>query len=763
MGSRALFLVVASALLPAVATADDDDGLSDSELNLIIDGPPVPEAPANISRGEDGKATLRATRIEEPLEVDGRLDDGIYARVPGIEGFLQQEPVEGNPATEKTEVWVFYDNSNVYISARLTDSHPERMVANEMRRDNRNIWSQNESFSVILDTFYDRRNGFLFRTNPLGALFDAQVTDERNVNQDWNTVWYVKTSILEDGWTLEMALPFKSLRFGTGGSQVWGINFQRLVKWKNERTHLTRIPAAFDRNGLLRLSFAATLVGIETPTRATRLEVKPYVTGSLTTDRTAEPAYDNEGDGDVGFDVKYGVTKGLTFDFTYNTDFAQVEADESQVNLTRFSLFFPEKREFFLEGQGIFNFGGRDTRAFSFDGPSDMPVMFFSRRVGLSSDGAVPINAGGRLTGRAGAYTVGLLNITTSDVVGIDVPRTNFSVVRLKRDVFRRSNIGVIGTFRDENSDLTGANGLFGVDGNFTFYGNLNINTYYSKTYTPDLEESDTSYRGSVSYDADLYGFRAEHLLVDDNFNPDIGFVRRGNFIKSAGAVRKSLRPTWFEAIRKWDFEAKYDYYESADIGFVETKTIEVETRARLESGDFVNVTYRNNFEGLTEGFEIADGVVIPAGNYQFNRVRGGVWFGGHRRLSGWVGAEAGSFFGGDRTELTYRGRIEVTPQFSLEPNISVNWIDLPQGAFQTNLLTLRGTYTVSPRTFVGALVQYNSDAGSFTTNIRLRWEYSPGSDLFFVYSDGRDTLSGGSPLLENRSMVMKFTRLFRF
>ena len=730
---------------------------------LTIDGPPAPVAPNVVTRGEDGKVTLRAVRVDEPIRIDGQLDDRVYSEVQGIEGFLQQEPVEGQPATEETAVWIFYDNQNVYISAKLYDSQAERMVANEMRRDNRNIWSNNESFSVILDTFYDRRNGFLFRTNPLGALFDAQVTDERNVNSDWNTVWYVKTATQSNGWTVEMSIPFKSLRFGTGGAQIWGINFQRFVRWKNERTHLTRIPAAFDRQGLLRLSFAATLAGIETPTSARRFEVKPYVTGSVLTDRTADVPIENDGDGDVGFDVKYGVTKGLTFDFTYNTDFAQVEADETQVNLTRFSLFFPEKREFFLEGQGIFNFGGRQGSARGFQGPTDTPVMFFSRKIGLTEGDPVPIVAGGRLTGRAGAYSIGLLNITTNDAPQFGLPQTNFSVVRLKRDILRRSNIGVIATYRDENTDQTGDNALFGVDGNFTFYKNLNINTYLAKSETPELDGSDTSYRGSVNYDSDLRGFRAEHLVIDTNFSPDIGFVRRGDMRKTAGAARWSTRPTWFEPIRKWDFEGKYDYYERAGSGFVETKTFEFESRARLESGDFINFTYTNNFEGIFEDFEISDGVIIPPGNYKFNRARGGVWFGGHRKLSGWVGGEFGSFFGGTRTELSYRGRIEVTPQISLEPNIGVNWVDLPFGNFQTNLVTLRGTYTMSPRTFVGALIQYNSAASALTTNIRFRWEYRPGSDIFFVYSDGRDTFESGNPTLENRSIVMKFTRLFRF
>ncbi len=285
-----------------------------------------------------------------------------------------------------------------------------------MRRDNRNIEFSGSSFAVILDTFYDRRNGFLFQTNPLGALYDAQVTDERNTNSDWNTIWYVKSGRFAEGWTVEMAIPFKSLRYRAGTAQIWGVNFQRIIKWKNERSYLTPMPAAFNRDAIKKLSVAAALVGVEPPAKSMNLEIKPYVIGSSSTNLAADVPFENRGDADVGFDVKYGVTKSLVADVTYNTDFAQVEDDESQVNLTRFGLFFPEKREFFLEGQGIFNFGGRQSGrrgGFGGGGQSDTPNLFFSRRIGLSGSSKVPILTGGRLTGRAGPYSLGLLNIST--------------------------------------------------------------------------------------------------------------------------------------------------------------------------------------------------------------------------------------------------------------------------------------------------------------------------------------------------------------
>ncbi len=758
MRTAAAFLL-ASFAHPEGSPAKDSASLSREELNRLIDGPPAPQAPEVVSRDAGGRATLRAVRLPEPLQVDGRLEERVYRDVPSVTGFIQQEPNEGAPETEKTEVWVFFDGASVYFSARLWDSEPERMIANEMRRDNRGIFN-NENFAVILDTFYDRRNGFLFQTNPLGALWDGQVTDEEDTNSDWNTIWHVKSTRFPEGWTMEMAIPFKSLRYREGETQIWGINFRRIVKWKNEWVYLTPISAAFSREGIQRLSSAATVVGIETPERSMNLELKPYVTAEALTDRTIDPPMENDLDADFGFDAKYGVTKSLTFDFTYHTDFAQVEDDEAQVNLTRFDLFFPEKREFFLEGQGIFNFASPEGDPF--EGASDTPILFFSRRIGLVDEQEVPILAGGRLTGRAGPYTLGLLSISTDELLSAGAPQTNFSVVRMKRDVLRRSNIGIIGTYRTENLDGTGANAAMGLDGNFNFYENLNLNAYYAKTGTPGRSERDESYRAALSYDGDRYGFDAEHLLIGPDFNPEIGFVLRDDIRKTSLGARFSPRPESIEAVRKFDFEASYDLYQTT-AGDLETELFDVEFRTHFESSDMANLGYGRSQEVLFEPFEIVEGVFIPVGAYEFDRYQASYWFGRQRPVSGWLGLDFGGFFGGERTEFGYWGRVDFSSRLSLEPNIAINWVDLPGDSFTTELVRLRATYNLSPRSFVGALLQYNSEDDSFSTNLRFRWEYQPGSDLFLVYSEGRDTFSASSPLLESRSFVVKFTRLFRF
>ena len=729
-----------------------------SAMASRILGPPAPEAGEAVSRDADGRVTLRAFRLSEPITVDGVLDDPVYEQVPAADGFLQQEPDEGAPASESTRVWVFYDADSLYIAADLEEEHPERLMASEMRRDHRSIgW--NDSFQLVLDTFYDRRNGFLFHTNALGALFDAQVTDERNTNSDWNTVWWVKTQIGEDGWTMEIRIPFRSLRYAAGGAQLWGINFQRNIKHKNEKAFFTATPQAYNREALIRLSNAATLVGLEAPPGSRRMELKPYAIGS----QHHAPLRDtlNEWSGDVGADFKFGVTDGLTADVTWNTDFAQVEDDETQINLSRFSLFFPEKREFFLEGQGVFDFGGRQTHLFR--GPTDVPIPFFSRSIGISGGSAVPILGGARLHGRSGAYTMGLMNIQTGDVPGIDAQSTNFSAFRLKRDIFSRSNIGVIATHRNLNADGSGANSLYGVDGNFAPTEHLRVSTFYMATREPGVEAGHqaASYMGQFRYDTDLFDVSAERLYLGEDFNPGMGFVRRRDFTKNGGSVQFSPRPRGIDRIRQFEFKAEANQYDRLD-GEMETRKYSFEGRAIFESSDRFVVDHSLTEERLLEGFALSRDVDVPAGDYRFSRTGVRFWLGTHRAVSGYLRYEFGDFFGGTRREVSYWGRAEVNQRFSMEPNISLNWITVPQGEVRAQVSRLRATYTVSPRSFVGALVQYNSAAQLVSANVRFRWEYSPGSDVFVVFStnrDGDDGLSG----LTDRALVVKFTRLFRF
>ena len=426
-----------------------------------IQGPPPPVPPAVVARDELGRVTVRAIKLVEGIRVDGRLDEEVYEAVVPITGFIQQLPDEGLPGTERTEAWVMYDQNSMYVSARCYETAaPSEWVANEMRRDAIQL-RQNDSFSVLFDTFYDRRNGVAFLVNPIGGLADFAVTNEGIVNSDWNPVWDVRTGRFDGGWTVEMEIPFKSLRYRRGESQLWGVQLRRIIRRRTEASYLTPLPISAAQgnsviSGLWRVSQAASLIGVEPPEQTLNLEVKPYGIGGVTTDINDTPPKRNDLDGDVGFDVKYGITRNLTADFTYNTDFAQVEVDEQQVNLTRFSLFFPEKREFFLEGRDNFEFarGGAGGR-------SDAPTLFFSRHIGLQSGEVVPVIAGARVTGKVGSFDVGALNIQTDDEAVSSAESTNFTVIRVKLDVLRRSTVG--GIFTNRSVSLVGNGSNAGV------------------------------------------------------------------------------------------------------------------------------------------------------------------------------------------------------------------------------------------------------------------------------------------------------------
>jgi hypothetical protein len=762
----ATVLLLGGVLLTRAGEADQSTtaptaSVADVSLPFAFDGPPPPVAPATITRDSAGRATIRAVRLTSPIRLDGRLDEAVYESVPPISDFIQTEPREAEPATQKTEVWVMFDRSHVYVTVRLWESHPERMILNEMRRDNAALY-RNDHIDIVFDTFYDRRNGVLLSTTPIGGLVDAQITNERQFHTDWNPVWNVETGRFDGGWTAEFAIPFTSLRYRPGRAQIWGFNVQRENLWKNEISTLVPTPAALGARGVMQFSLAPTLVGLEAPPGSKNLDVKPYAVSNLTTDRTTTPGIANDLGGDIGLDVKYGITQNLTTDFTYNTDFAQVEADEQQVNLTRFSLFFPEKREFFLENQGTFAFGGASTSGAA----GDTPMLFYSRRIGLHENREVPIDAGGRLTGRVGRYTMGLLNLQADDVPALGVPASNFSVLRLKRDILRRSSIGAMYTGRSADPGGGGRNDAYGVDGTFAFFNNLNVNTYWAETRSdrPDgLADTGTSHRVQMDYAGDRYGLQLERLIVDEAFKPEVGYVRRGDIRRHFGQARFSPRPRASTVVRKLSWAASMAYIENGT-GRLETRDAEGEFAVELHNSDRVNIGYADIYEFLPGPFRIASGVILPIGGYDYAAVRAGYNMGQQRRSSANLSFEHGTFYNGHKTTLGIsRGRLNLTPQLSIEPSFSVNWVDLVEGSFTTRLAGSRLTYTMTPRMFASALLQYNSGNNALAANVRLRWEYRPGSELFVVFNEQRDTLAAPFPALANRSLIVKINRLFRF
>jgi hypothetical protein len=733
------------------------------QLSAQVRGPvvPPPVAPSTIARDDRGQATIRAVRVDRPIRLDGRLDEEVYQTIPAIDGFIQQEPSEGAPTTENTQVWVLFDDSNVYVSARCFDSNPERDVITELRRDNNNI-TQNESFTVVFDTFLDRRNGLFFQTTPLGAFRDQAIVDDV-LNSNWNTVWDVRTGRFEGGWTAEFSIPFKSLRYPEPGPQVWGVNFRRVVKWKNEYAYLTAMPASYGTGQAIgRMGPAGTMVGLETPSVSKNIELKPYAVASSTTDNTATVPFTNDFKGNGGFDFKYGLTRSLIADVTVRTDFAQVEEDVQQVNLTRFSLFFPEKRDFFLEGQGIFAFGGIGSG--NGGSPGDVPVMFFSRQIGLLRGQEVPVLAGARVTGRTGRYSLGALNIETGDKPSAGAEATNFTTLRLKRDILRRSNIGVIATHRSVGINGGGANTLLGADANFFLLTNLTANAFYAQTETPGLNDGTATYRGTFEYAGDRYGFAVEHLLIGRHFNPEVGYVRRTDFRRSFGEARFTPRPKRRNRVRKYTFLGSMDYVTDASVTAVQNKELRGYFNTEFQNSDQYSVEFTNGYELIPRAFAIAPGVIVPVGGYDSRNVRTTYSLGQQRPISGRIAVGYGTLYEGTRTEASYSGRVAIVPQFALEPSITLNWVDLPYGKFDAQLLNSRFIFTPSPRMILSSLVQYNVSGDTISSSVRLRWEYRPGSELFLVYSDGRNLLDAQTPTgLLNRSFAVKVTRLLRF
>jgi len=732
--------------------------------------PPVP--PEVVSRDAEGHAVLRTTRLPSPMTFDGRLDEPFYETIRGASDFLQQEPVEGSPASDKTEVWVFFDDKNIYFSARLWETHPDRRVTSDMRRDSSNLYN-NDHIGVLFDTFEDGRNGFGFSSNAQGGMFDWQVTNEQPSN-NWNGLWEVRTAVFDQGWTAEFVIPFRSMRFKEGSEQ-WGINVRRMVRWRNELTFLSQVPVSWGRRGLSKVSSVGTLVGLQSPDKLRNFDVKPYALGSTTTNHRSTPALSNDGAGEFGVDAKWGITQSVVTDFTYNTDFAQVEDDEAQVNLTRFSVLFPEERDFFLEGQDVFNFagaganqggGGQGPTAINMGGGGGgnvTPIVFFSRRIGLQNGQVVPILGGARLLGRGNGFQVGALQMRTEGVDAAGAPASDFSVLRVNRDILRRSRIGLIATRRDPGATAGDTAYSYGIDSTLNPLDTLSINTYWAGTSGKAGALNDrSSYRANVNWNADLAGVQVEHLFLGDQFNPEIGFLRRTAFRRTYGQARFSPRPARWRTVRKFYYEASYDYFEDRH-GRPESREAQAAYRMELSNGDQWAVEYSQAFEGLSASFQVTPGVAIPAGDYDFQQARLLYTSSPQRPVSGTVTLTYGGFYGGTLQELTWRGRLEFGPRFYAEPTLSLNRFRTPFGDGDANIISSRLTYTLTPRMFASALVQYQSASGAISTNARFRWEYQPGSELFVVYSDGRNTTGPGFPELDNRSLVVKVTKLFRF
>jgi hypothetical protein len=725
----------------------------------ILDGAPPPILPATVSRDDLGRATIRAFPLDAPLRLDGVLDEAIFEQIPPVQGLIQVTPDYGAAASEPSDIWVLYDATHMYVVCRCWDSAPpEQWVANEMRRDANGL-RNNDHFGVLFDTFYDRRSAFVFYTNPLGGRADYSIVDEGGSNSDWNPVWEVATGRFNGGWVVEMAIPFKSLRYQAGADQVWGIQFRRSIRRRNEWAYLNPVPPLLaGPQAFNRVSAGGTLVGLNLPEAGRNVELRPFASAS-----SASGAAGAGRPLDGGLDLKYGITAQLTADFTLNTDFAQVEVDEQQVNLSRFSLFFPEKREFFLEGSGVFDFG----RSGDGGGPmaarnSDAPFLFYSRRIGLEGGSRVPIEGGARVTGKVGDWGVGAMSIRTGGEDDLGLPSTDFQVLRAKRDVFRRSTVGAMVTHRSatplSGGAAGGANQSYGLDGTFRFFDNLALTAYWARTEQDSFTQPSDSWRTTLDLAEDLYGVRLELLSVDPDHRPGVGLARRTDFRKGAATLRYSPRPQGMASIRKLTWELALDYFEGAADRRIQSREQSAQFEVDLDTSDRIRIAGTRSFERLDRPFAVTPGLTVAPGNYPYQNVRLTFQSGAQRRVSGNVSLQHGSFYDGTLTSLGVSGaRIVASPQLSLEPGVTLNRLDLAAGRETQQLLRWRIDYAFSPLMFSSALVQFNAIDRAFSSNLRFRWEYRPGSELFLVWTDSRRTG------FQEQAFVVKATRLLQF
>jgi hypothetical protein len=715
--------------------------------------------PASASRSASGSLQVVAIPSSAPVRIDGSLDDEVWRSAPPVGGFVQSEPQEGDPASEETEVRLAYDSKNLYVAAYCHDRNPEGIVVNEIRKDF--LGRDQDTFEVILDTFADRRNGFIFMTNPAGARSDQQITNEgREANMSWDAVWTVRTSRVSDGWIVEMALPFNSLRFDMSRSPTWGINFSRRIRRKNEVDYWAPVPRSY---ALSRVSLAGDLEGLPSARPGRNLRVKPYVAAS-----TVRPAGGESFDRDanVGLDVKYGITRSLTLDATANPDFSQVEADELQVNLTQFSQFYPEKREFFLENSGIFYVGDGASRvSYLTPSPDTDLLVFFSRRIGLDSEGnPIPIAAGGRLTGHLAGLSLGALSVQTERAG--EIPANNYTVIRVRKDVFANSDVGAVFMTRQSTENSGDFNRIYGMDANIRLWGNVDWSSYVLKTATPGLSSGQYAFRSTLNREGNFFHFKGGVMSLGDHFNNELGYYRRIGVIKYLldTGFRPRLKALQRRGIREMHPHIIASIFTDQS-GDLVARQLHIGYTFFFNSGGWLEFIALPEYQLLTEPFLIHRGSPpIPEGGYSWLRYQVWISTDDSRMLSASIRPTIGGLWSG--TQRSVQAEVNFKPSHKFNFSLGVQRTDAsleqPLTDFVTSIWTMRANYSFTTNMFFDSFVQYNRDRDMVNANIRFNIIHHPLSDLFVVYNEQRFT-TPENPIPAGRGFIVKFTQMLSF
>jgi hypothetical protein len=711
----------------------------------------VGQVSAQNSRPVGQAFTLDSTPV-----VDGDvLGDPAWEGVTPITGFIQSKPSSGLPATQRTEVFIGVSGSALHIGVVAYDTDPDAIIATDSRRDS--SLEDTDSFSVLIDGLLDRQNGFVFGTNPAGVEFDGQVTregtgqnafgGEGGLNKNWDAPWTVSSRISDVGWSSEMRIPFSSLRYGTDDVQSWGFNFERRIRRNNEVAYWS--PMSQDRD-LLRVSEAGTIEGIQIP-RQRNLQITPYVLGKT---KDGGNLAERQDDAEFGFDIKYSITPSLTLDATYNTDFAQVEVDEQQVNLDRFNLFFPEKRPFFLENAGQFTVGN-----------AQEAELFFSRRIGIASGTPVPIEGGVRLSGKIGGTTnVGLLYMGSEAVEGL-ASANNYTVARVNQELANRSSIGFIYVDRNGDGSFLGNGGddqnqTYAVDGRLGIGDNGLIQAWAAKTATPGLSGDDHAFSLRGDYNNADWSYGLGYTEIGQNFNPEVGFLSRTDYRKIDGSVLRRIRPdNWGKLFEIRPHVSYRGFWDSND--FQETGFLHMDSHWEFETGTEIHTGYNVTREGVKDPFEIVDGVFVQPGTYDEGELQLVYMGDASAPLNLSMRVVAGGRFGGDRLSMSPTLRYRIGEKFSSEFAYIYNDFDLPVpgGQFTANLARVRLSYSFTPRMLVQVLAQYNEQADRFSTNFRFSWLQSANAGLYIVYNEVDEQGIGAPP--RGKEFIIKYSRIF--
>ena len=732
---------------------------------------------STIVLGTDDKRLINAVCVQEQPRIDGILNEAIWEAAEFQEDFIQREPVEGENVSERTVVGILYDADNIYFGVKCFDSEPDKIIAREMRRDA--DMDDDDHFSIVIDTYHDHRSAYYFTVNPNGSRRDAVLANEgRNYNSAWDGIWICKARKNDEGWFAEIAIPWKTLRFTEQDTAVWGINFSRKIRRKNEDALWQLVPRNLGMFGLFRISEAGNMCGLTDLRMGGNLELKPYFLGGLQRDVTTSFATDRVTD--AGLDAKIALTANLAMDLTINTDFAQVEADREQVNLTRFSLYFPEKREFFLEGAETFSFGRSGGRWMRHGGAGIN--LFYSRRIGIVEGQEARLLGGAKMIGKIGQTYVGALNMLTDEVfvepdeedpedTGSMVNQTNFTVLRVRRDILKRSSIGMM-FLNKETLRSTDYNRSFGVDGYFALTDYFSIATTLSGTFDPQEDDPhgfiDENLAGTLdlNYRTDLWRAEFQYMDIGSRFNPEMGYVRRIGFRYGESSLEYAPRPKESSSIRQFTYRLSGQYREDR-VGNLLDSELGMSFTIRFQNSARFTVGVQREVEFIDEEWEVRDGFIIPIDTYSGYDIYLRTNTDQGRPLSVGFNLNYGSYYMGRNLRLGLDGNLTKISKLKIEADYNHNFVELPEGSFHTNTLGFRFFYYLSTELYFKAYVQWNDDKLAFEgrekvlSNLLLRWIYRPGSDLYVVYNDSR-LIGPGSDEISNRTLMLKATFFWR-